>query len=203
MNIFENRRSVSFILVAINVAMFFIIYLVPPLVRFLAISPISFFNLRYIWTPITYMFVHSGFRHLLFNTIFMIVAAPAVEARMGTREFLAYYIVSGALAGLFSVFAYMTSGYNAYIIGASGSLYAVLLAFATYYPHARIYIFFILPMKAPYALALFAAIDLFSQIMGSNSGVAHLTHLSGLGFGFLYFIIRLKINPIQEMRDRR
>lgn len=202
MNNFGNQRSATFSLVAINVAVFFISYLIPSITRYLAIYPYGIFEAGYVWTPVTYMFVHGGFTHLLFNTIFMIFAAPAVEARMGFREFLAYYLISGALAGLFSVFAYMTNGINTSIVGASGALYAVLLAFATYYPRARVLLFYVLPIKAPYALLLFTAIDLFSHLRG-RGGVAYLTHLSGLAFGFLYFLIRLKMNPIKEMREGR
>jgi len=202
MNTFGQRRSVTFTLVAINVGVFFLATLIPRLTLYMAISPAALLGRGFLWTPLTYMFAHGGFSHLLFNMIFLVFVGPAVEQRMGSGEFLAYYLLSGILAGLFSVFAYLFAGIPVPIVGASGALYAVLLAFATYYPRARLLLFYILPMRAPYALALFAAIDLISHFRG-GIGVAHLTHLSGLAFGFLYFLIRLGINPIRAMRDGR
>ena len=205
MNQFGSRRSVTFILIGINVAVFFLLYLMPGLFEFLAIYIAGLLGRGFIWTPITYMFTHAGFFHLFFNMIILVFAGPVLEERMGSREFLAYYLVTGALAGVFSVFAYKAAGSGAYlpIVGASGALYAVMLGFATYYPRARILIWGILPMKAPYFLALYAAIDLYLHVFGRGGNIAHLTHLSGLAFGFLYFMIRLKINPIIMMRDGR
>ncbi|MCK5248892.1 MAG: rhomboid family intramembrane serine protease [Spirochaetaceae bacterium] len=205
MNQFGSRRSVTFILIGINVAVFFLLYLMPGLIEFLAIYTAGLLGRGFIWTPITYMFTHAGFIHLFFNMIILVFAGPVLEERMGSREFLTYYLVTGALAGIFSVFAYKAAGSGDYlpIIGASGALYAVMLAFATYNPRARILIWGIIPMKAPYFLALYAAIDLYSHVFGRGGNIAHLTHLSGLAFGFLYFMIRLKINPIKVMRDGR
>ena len=205
MNQFGSRRSVTFILIGINVAVFFLLYLMPGLFEFLAIYTAGLLGRGFIWTPITYMFTHAGFIHLFFNMIILVFAGPVLEERMGSREFLTYYLVTGALAGIFSVFAYKAAGSGDYlpIIGASGALYAVMLAFATYNPRARILIWGIIPMKAPYFLALYAAIDLYSHVFGRGGNIAHLTHLSGLAFGFLYFMIRLKINPIKVMRDGR
>ena len=202
MNRFGTHRSVSFTLIGINVAVFFIAYLVPVLTAYMAVSPVGLLKYGFFWTPITYMFAHGGFSHILFNMIFLIFVGPGVEERMGSGEFLAYYLITGTLAGLFSVFAYLFAGYNVPIVGASGALYAVMLAFAAYYPRARFLVFYVLPMRAPHALALFAAIDIVSHLRG-GVGVAHLTHLSGLAFGYLYFLIRLKIDPIRAMRSQR
>lgn len=201
MTVFNNRRSAVFTLAAINIAVFFLTYLTPSIVRYLAVYPYGL-KQGLLWTPITYMFVHGGLTHLLFNMVFLIFVAPGVESRMGSREFTAYYLITGALAGLFSVFAYMSTGMNIPIVGASGALYGVLLAFATYFPRVRLMVFYILPMRAPYAMAVFAGIDIFMHLRGST-GIAHLTHLSGLAFGYLYLMIRLRINPLREMRDGR
>ena len=203
MNVFGQRRSRSLTFIIINVAVFFFVYLMPGLLRYLAIYPAGLLQ-GYLWTPLTYMFTHIDFTHILFNMIFLIFTAPAVESRIGGREFTAYYLISGTLAGLFSVFAYRAAGVDVPIIGASGALYAVLLAFAAYFPRATFMVFFVIPMRAPYVLALFAGIDLLTHLRGGGGGgVARLTHLSGLAFGYLYFLIRLRINPIRAMRDGR
>ena len=202
MNQFRRRISITYILIGINLAVFVATYLFPGLYIYLAIFPYGLIKAGFFWTPLTYMFTHGGFTHILFNTIFLIFVGPAVEERMGAWEFLAFYLVSGILAGLISVFAYLFTGYAGPIVGASGALYAVMLAFATYNPRARFLIFFVIPIQAPYAIALFAAIDVISHIRGAG-GVAHLTHLSGLLIGYLYLLLRLKINPIKEMKDGR
>lgn len=202
MNQFGKRRNITFIIIGINLAVFVATYLFPEIYRYLALYPYGLLNAGYIWTPLTYMFTHGGFTHILFNSIFLIFVGPAVEQQMGEWEFLAFYLISGVLAGVASVFAYLLTGYSGPIVGASGALYAVMLAFATYNPRARFLIFYIIPMQAPYAIALFAAIDIFSHIRGAD-GIAHLTHLSGLVFGYLYMLIRLKINPIKAMKDGR
>ena len=89
------------------------------------------------------------------------------------------------------------------VVGASGAIYGLLLAYATMFPDSRIYIFGILPLKAPVAVLLFAGLALFFAITSTRSGVAHLTHLAGLGFGYFYFLLRLGINPIKIFFRRR
>jgi membrane associated rhomboid family serine protease len=80
-------------------------------------------------------------------------------------------------------------------------VFAVLMAFATYFPHAQIYLMGIFPIRAPVLVIGYTAIELFSQIFSVQSGVAHLTHLAGFAFAFLYFVIRLGVNPIDSFRS--
>ncbi len=199
---FNLRGNAALWLAGINVGVFLLTYIMPRLLPLLALSPYALLRAGFFWTPLTYMFAHGGFTHLLFNTFFLFMAGPVVEERMGSSEFLIYYLLTGILAGIFSVFAYLFSGLAVPIVGASGALYAVLLALATYYPNTQLMVFFVLPMRAPMALLLFTGLDIIFHWTG-RTGVAHLTHLSGLLFGFLYFIIRLKINPIRAMRNSR
>lgn len=194
------RQSTTITLLVINMAMFLLTYIAPELGPLLALSPYGLLIGKWFWTPITYMFVHGGFNHILFNMLFLVFIAPSVENRMGSREFTAYYLVVGILAGLFSIFAYLLLGKINPIVGASGALYGVLLAFTTYFPRAQLMVFYVIPMRAPYALALFAGLDIFMQLRG-GVGIAYLTHLSGLLFAYLYFVLRLKINPIKAMRQ--
>ena len=80
--------------------------------------------------------------------------------------------------------------------------YALLLGYATYFPDSRIYIFGLLPLKAPGAVALFAGLSLFFHFSGMMGGIAHLAHLAGIVLGYFYFIARLGINPIRVFMDR-
>jgi membrane associated rhomboid family serine protease len=125
-----------------------------------------------------------------------------LERRIGSGEFLLFYLVVGTLAGVFSLFFYaLTGAYNIPLVGASGAIFGVLLAFATYYPTATILVFGIIPVRAPVLVIGFTALEVFSIITGRRGNVAHLTHLAGFLFAFLYLVIRLRINPIREFRD--
>ena len=155
------------------------------------------------WQFMTYMFVHSGITHIVFNMLGLFFFGQAVERQMGSREFLLFYLLTGTLAGIFSFAVYFFTGSNVILLGASGAVYAVLFAYAVYFPDSRIFILGIIPIKAKTLVLIYTAIELFSQFGSYRSGVAHLTHLAGFGFAFLYFIVRLGINPIDELTGRR
>jgi len=122
---------------------------------------------------------------------------------MGSTEFLLFYLIAGIGAGAFSLLVYWYSGmYRVWLLGASGAVYAVLLAFATYFPDAHLYVMGIFPIRAPILVLGFAAIALFSQVFSVSSGIAHLTHLAGFGFAYLYLLVRQGINPIQVFFGR-
>ena len=157
----------------------------------------------WVWTFVTYMFVHGGFSHILFNMFALYVFGGYVERRMGSREFLLFYFVTGTLAGIFSFVMYVLTGTTAVILlGASGAIFAVELAYAIFYPDSIIYIMGILPLRAPVMVLGFTALELASSIFGLRRGVAHLTHLAGFGFAWLYFLIRFGINPWDRLRMR-
>jgi membrane associated rhomboid family serine protease len=150
------------------------------------------------WQVFTYMFVHGDFFHILFNMISLLVIGIQLEQRMGSTEYLLYYLLCGTLAGLATVFINQAAGRGADdVIGASGAIYALLLAFASFFPDARLAIWGIIPVRAPVLLGIYLVIDIGSQFRyGFNSGVAHMTHLSGLLFGYLYLLVRFRMNPI-------
>jgi membrane associated rhomboid family serine protease len=122
---------------------------------------------------------------------------------MGSREFLLYYLLTGALAGIFSfVIYYITGKSNVALIGASGALFAVLLAYAVFFPDSIIYIWGILPLRAPVMVLVYTVLELIFSVSRHASGVAHLTHLAGFGCGWLYFLIRFGINPWRRLTRR-
>ena len=157
----------------------------------------------WVWTFVTYMFVHGGWSHIIFNMLGLFIFGMQVERQMGSREFLLYYLVTGMLAGVFSFAMYTLTRTNVVLLGASGALFAVELAFAILFPDAIIYLWGILPLRAPIMVLGFTALELLFSITGTNSGVAHLTHLAGFGFGWLYFMVRFGINPWRRLMRRR
>ena len=157
----------------------------------------------WVWTFVTYMFVHGGISHILFNMFALYIFGMHVERRMGSSEFLLFYFVTGTLAGVFSFIMYMMTGTPVVILmGASGAIFAVELAYAVFYPDSIIYIWGILPLRAPVMVLGFTALELISSMFGLRRGVAHLTHLAGFGFAWLYFLIRFGINPWDRLRSR-
>lgn len=185
-------------LIMINFFVFFLTYINRRILIYVAMIPGLVIEQGYIWQVFTYMFAHANLQHIIFNMIGLFFFGTQIERKMGSKEFLLFYLLTGTLAGIFSFFLYLfTGGYGVILLGASGAVFAVLFAFAVFFPYARIFIFGILPIRAPVLVLAYTAIEIFSQITRTTSGVAHLTHLAGFGFAYLYFRIRFKTDPIE------
>ncbi len=158
--------------------------------NYFALDPEKVWNEYYIWQLATYIFLHADFFHILFNLFSLWMFGGELESYWGPRKFLFYFFFCGIGAGIFTV---LFSPYP--VIGASGAIYGILLAFGWLFPNRPIYIYFFFPLPAKYMVILFGLIEFFSS--GSPAGgVAHLTHLGGLVFGFFFMAyptIRQKI----------
>lgn len=165
----------------------------------LAMNPVAVVIEGAWWQVLTYMYVHGDFSHILFNMIGLFFFGTAVEEELGSWEFLAFYHATGVLAGLASLGIYWITGqYGVFLLGASGAVFAVTLAFAAFRPHARVLVFFVIPLRARSMVIVFASIEVFSQLLNPYGGVAHLTHLAGYLFAFLYLLVRLRVNAWKE-----
>jgi membrane associated rhomboid family serine protease len=193
--------SVVFYLIGINILIFIISQrgIFPQLTYLLALFP-PFVRAGWVWQFVTYMFAHAGWQHLLFNMLGLFVFGYQVERRLGSSEFLLYYLLTGTLAGVISFGFYYFTGVDVLLLGASGALFAVELAYATFFPDSIIYIWGIIPLRAPVMVLGYTALQLFFSFTGFQRGVAHLTHLSGFVMGWLYIMIRFGINPWREFR---
>ena len=140
--------------------------------------PIAFFHP---WTIITYMFVHGGMWHIVFNMVSLAFFGPRVEAQLGGRRFLALYFISG-LGG--AVLSYFTT--PAGIIGASGAIFGVELAFAVFWPYERIFIWGLVPLEARWIVVLTTLYSLWAGLGTAGGGIAHFAHLGGYLGAFLY-----------------
>ena len=102
------------------------------------------------WQFFTYMFVHQGVSHIIFNMLALLFFGFSVEKAIGSKEFVLFYVVCGAIGGLLSFAVYyFTGSYNYFLMGASGSIYAVLFAYAVCFPRSVIYIWGIIPVPSP------------------------------------------------------
>jgi membrane associated rhomboid family serine protease len=132
------------------------------------------------WTPFTYMFLHGGLMHILFNMLGLFFFGPRLEARLGGKHFMGLYLTSGLAGAALSV---VTP--HALIIGASGAIFGVLVGFAYYWPREHIYIWGILPVEARVFVVALTALSLWMGFRG-GSGIANFAHLGGFAGGFLY-----------------
>ena len=141
-----------------------------------------------IWQLVTYMFLHSAasIGHILFNMLALWMFGAAIEETWGTRRFLEFYFICGIGAGICVVLANLAFG-DPYqrVIGASGAIYGLLLAFGMMFPDQEILVMFLFPMKAKYMVMIFGAIAFLSSFQGGGT-VSNLAHLGGMLVGYLY-----------------
>src|SRR4030043_514591 len=151
---------------------------------YLGLVPILVWKKYFLWQLATYIFLHGGITHLLFNLLALWMFGGELESYWGSRKFLRYFLFCGIGAGICTVI--FTPYQFIPVIGASGAIYGILLAFGWLFPNRLIYIYFLFPIPAKYMVIIFGLIELFSSIEGPGGGGAHLTHLGGLLFGLLY-----------------
>lgn len=189
---------VTFIILAINV----LIYVLCSKVIYglsynLALSVNSVLRENKWYTLITYMFTHYDFEHIFWNMFGLVMFGVTVEKTIGSKEYLLFYFVTGLFSGLLSLVVYYFSGKEyMMLIGSSGVIYAILFAYAVIFPNSKIFLWGIIPIRAPILVLIYVVIEFISGL-GFNSQVAHETHLFGFAVAALYFIIRFGINPIK------
>lgn len=154
------------------------------LVSVLGLTPALVWGRHWWWQPITYLFLHGGLFHWLFNMFILWMFGRELENRWGTREFLKYFFITGLGAALSVLLISPRSSVPT--IGSSGSVFGLLIAFAMVFPHATMYLYFVIPVKAWQAAALFAFIEFFAALAGGGSGIARFAHLGGMLSGYLY-----------------
>ena len=177
------------ILLILNVAIFFIDYITHGAYLFpwMALDPqlVTHGHYQY-WRIFTYMFVHDhgSFMHILFNMLTLWMFGTPVAQQMGDKRFWRFYILAGVFAGFCSLLFYAVTRNDAIVIGASGAIFAVMFAFARFFPTSQILLFFFVPVSAKYAVLIIGAIEL--MLITSNDHIAHIAHLGGALFAWWY-----------------
>jgi membrane associated rhomboid family serine protease len=137
-----------------------------------------------LWQFATYMFLHGGIFHLLINMLVLFMFGNELERYWGRRRFLKYYFITGIGAGVCSWLVSMNT--FAVIVGASGAIYGILLAYGLLFPNRVVYLYMLFPVKVKWMVMIMGAIAFLSSIGGGDSGVAHVAHLGGMIVGYLY-----------------
>lgn len=195
-------------LVAANVAAFLLALVMPAITLRLGLRPADVVGSLALWQPVTYMFLHGGIFHILFNMLALWMFGVELERMWGSRFFLKFYFVAGVGAALttlllsFTPFAFANQLYYSLTIGASGAVYGILLAYARYFPHRPILPYFVFPIPAKYFVIIIGAISLLSSMNGPGGGIAHTTHLGGLVAAYLYLKSGARTHLIAEIKYR-
>lgn len=180
-------KSVVTGLIVINVIVFVLINVLRniPWMMYFGLVPSLVLSQFMLWQLVTYLFVHAGLWHLVLNMLMLWMFGTVLENTWGSKRFLGYYLFTGVGAGLCSILF----AHNAVspVVGASGAIFGLLVAFAVMFPESVILLFFIFPMKMRYAAMVLAGINLLGALSNPGSEVAYIAHLGGGLFGYAYF----------------
>jgi membrane associated rhomboid family serine protease len=199
------------ILIWANVACFVVSWLLQvffgvSLVGLLGLRPESVLTRLYVWQPVTYMFLHAGPLHILFNMLALWMFGVELERLWGRTFFLKYYFVTGVGAAITTLLLALIPGgvgnlmWDTVTVGASGAVYGLLLAYALYFPDRPIYVMALFPVPARYFVLIMGGFALMSSA-GDQGGVANAAHLGGLIFGYLYLRVWRR-RPLAELKYR-
>jgi membrane associated rhomboid family serine protease len=182
-------RAIKWLIIT-NVAVFLLGWALPSLnqslIYYCALIPSFVVKRFFVWQLATYMFLHGGIWHILFNMLALWMFGSDLETTWGTRRFLQFYFFTGIGAGIcVVVLNYLFSNPNVPTIGASGAIYGILLAWAVLWPDRIILFSFLFPMKVKYFVMIFGAIA-FLNSFNVNSGVSEFAHLGGMAFGYVF-----------------
>jgi membrane associated rhomboid family serine protease len=173
-------------IILINVGVFLLQQVAgQPIAQLFALWPLGSPEFRP-WQLITYAFLHGSIAHIFFNMFALFMFGRALEQYWGARRLVMFYLVCVLTAALTQLLAQRGAGVNEEVIGASGGIFGILLAFAWYFPRQRIILLFPpIPMPAWLFVTLYGLLELFFGVTGREVGVAHFAHLGGMAGGAL------------------
>ena len=190
--------AIKFI-ISINFLIFILQYLSgmeDELFTIFGIVPSKTFGELMLWQPFTYLFFHGGIWHVLINMFVLWMFGSELEKFWGKKEFLRFFFITGIGSGLITILFSLSSTNP--VVGASGAIYGVLLAYGLLFPNRLVYLYFLIPIKVKYLVILIGAIAFFSSLNPGNSNISHLTHLSGMVIGFIYLRSSINWNTINH-----
>ena len=175
----------------------------PSLTKYFGLTPAIFFTEfpNFLFQPFTYMFLHGGFGHIFFNLFALWMFGTEIERTWGSKVFGRFYIFSGLAGAFLTLMVYSTQAIPT--IGASAAIYGVLIAYWMMFPNRKLYIYFVVPVKVKWAIPGMMIIGYFF----SGGNVAHMAHLGGVIYAFIYLKSDLKFKfigaKIKNLRYKR
>lgn len=167
------------------------------LFQLFGIVPLATWKQFMIWQPFTYLFFHGGFWHVLINMFVLWMFGSELESTWGKKEFFRYYFLTGVGSGIVTVLFNLNA--TVPVVGASGAVYGILLAYGLMFPNRHIYLYFFLPVRAKYFVIIMGALAFLSSLNPGYSNVAHLTHLSGMVIGYLYLKSNIRLAAVASL----
>lgn len=159
--------------------------------RLFALYPPTSPSFRW-WQPITYMFMHADFMHILCNMYTFVMFGSIVERAVGSKRFLGFYLITGLGAvalHLVVMYLFFPAQADTPMVGASGAIYGILVAFAMLYPQARLTLIFPpITLTAKWWVSIFVALEVFLGVTETGMGIAHFAHLGGALIGFILIL---------------
>ena len=171
------------------------------MVEIFGLTPTDVFSSKlFLWQIVTYLFLHGGFGHLFVNMFALWMFGCELERHWGSKEFLNFFLVTGMGAGVLSIVFQPFSPTP--IIGASGSIYGILIAFGLMFPERLIYLYFLFPVKVKYFVAVVGGLAFLSALTSTGGPIAHMAHLGGMVFAFLYMKGLLSLSGARQVYFR-
>lgn len=195
------------LLIWTNVAAFLVTWIAQrPVMEYFGLWPVQVIERFWLWQAVTYLFIHAGIGHIVWNMLALWMFGVELERLWGTKFFLKFYVAAGlagaALTLLLSVtpFAFGQRLFDVPTVGASGAILGLLLAYGLYFPDRPIYMYFLFAVPAKYFVMIVGAIT-FLMTFSGGGGTAWAAHLGGLagGYAFLKFG---RAKPLAEVKYR-
>ena len=172
-----------------------------PLIAYLGLTPVDVLRHGRVWELVTYFWLHGGLFHWLFNMFILWMFGRELEVRWGTAAFVRFVLVT--MLGSAACVLLLSPHSTIPTIGSSGVVFGLLVAFAMVFPEATMYLYFVIPVKAWQAAAIFAFIELFASFGGGGEGIARFAHLGGMLTGFLYLRYAGRLTgPFEHVYER-
>ncbi len=196
-------------LLLVNTAVFILTFLfhrsaaVQEISGLLALTPRAVVEMFMVWQLATYMFLHGGFSHIIWNMLALWMFGADLERTWGAARFLRYYLICGVGAGVCVVVAnYAVGSPDVATIGSSGAIFGILLAYGLLFPTRTILWGFLIPIQAKYFVMIIGVVAFLMSMSGGNTGVSEFAHLGGLLVGYVYLKTpRVRLNPRSQLQS--
>ena len=146
-----------------------------------------------IWQPFTYLFFHGNIWHILINMFVLWMFGSELENAWGRKNFIKYYFITGIGAGIVTCLFNLQS--NIPVVGASGAVYGILLAYGLSFPNRTVYLYGLIPIKSIWFVIAIGILAFFSSFQQMTQ-ISHLTHISGMAIGYVFLKRRWRLNDI-------